>query len=216
MVEIKFCGMTRSDDAREAASLGARYIGVILANGPRTLSDDAAMKVLGAIPAGVARVGVFAATPPHEVAERAERLGLDIVQLHGDPDAAAVAGVRQLWSGQVWPVVRLDSSELHAGASDLFDVADAVVLDARVAGKLGGTGITLPWEELRETVAPFRARRAKLVLAGGLRPDNVARAMQALSPDIVDVSSGVESAVGVKDPARMRAFRNAALAVYTS
>jgi phosphoribosylanthranilate isomerase len=146
---------------------------------------------------------------------RAERLRLDVVQLHGDPDAGFVADVRRLWSGQVWAVQRIDGSTVPASASDLFDVADAVVLDARVPGKLGGTGVALQWQELRERIETFRARRARLVLAGGLRPENVAAAVDALSPDVVDVSSGIEARVGVKDHSRMRAFRDAVHAMQT-
>jgi phosphoribosylanthranilate isomerase len=211
MVEIKFCGMMRSEDARHAASLGARYVGVILADGPRMLTDDAAIAVLSAVPsgAGVARVGVFGDASPEQVAVRADRLGLDVVQLHGDPDARVIADVRGLWSGQVWAVLRIEGSAVPAAASDLFDVADAVVLDARVPGKLGGTGVALQWNELRERMETFRTRRARLVLAGGLRPENVGSAVDELHPDVVDVSSGVEARVGVKDHGRMRAFRDA-------
>ena len=217
MVEIKFCGMMRSDDARQAISLGARYVGVILADGPRTLTDDAATTVFSAVPsgAGVARVGVFGIASPEQVAVRADRLALDVVQLHGDPDARMIADVRRLWSGQVWAVQRIEGSIIPATASDLFDVADAVVLDARVAGRLGGTGVALEWTDLRERIETFRARRARLVLAGGLRPDNVASAVDALHPDVVDVSSGVEARVGVKDHGRMREFRDAVHAVHT-
>lgn len=213
MVEIKFCGMTRPEDARAAATYGARYVGVILADGPRALPDAAALDVLDAVPAGVARVGVFGAATPEEVADRATRLGLRVVQLHGDPDADVVSLLRRDWkgNGQVWTVLRLVGSEVPPSAPELFDVSDAVVLDARVAGKLGGTGVALPWDELRDRISALRSRRARLVLAGGLRPDNVSRAVHALRPDVVDVSSGVESSPGVKDHAKMRAFRDSAL-----
>ncbi|HEY8175626.1 MAG TPA: phosphoribosylanthranilate isomerase, partial [Gemmatimonadaceae bacterium] len=174
--------------------------------------DDAAIAVLSAVPsgAGVARVGVFGDASPEQVAVRADRLGLDVVQLHADPDARVIADVRGLWSGQVWAVLRIGGgSAVPMAASDLFDVADAVVLDARVPGKLGGTGVALHWNELRERMETFRTRRARLVLAGGLRPENVASAVDELHPDVVDVSSGVEARVGVKDHGRMRAFRDA-------
>lgn len=209
--------MTRAEDAAQAAALGARYIGVILAEGPRTVTDAAAQAVFAAVPkgawGGIARVGVFGVTSPALLAARAMELGLDVVQLHGDPDASTVSAVRALWSGQVWAVQRVDGAELPDAVADLFDVADGVVLDARVAGKLGGTGVALPWEQLRDRVGKFRGRRARLVLAGGLRPENVAHAVDVLQPDVVDVSSGVEAVaggVGVKDHDRMRAFRDAA------
>ena len=215
MLELKFCGMTRPGDASAAAALGARYIGVILADGPCALSDAAALSVLAAVPDGTATVGVFGHASADEVSVRATRLGLSVVQLHGDADADMVAQVRRRWNGQIWPVVRLATAELPPTVADLFDVADAVVLDSRVAGRLGGTGVSLPWHELRDRVASLRSRRAKLVLAGGLRPDNVERAVSTLAPDVVDVSSGVESTTGMKDPEKMRAFRDAALGART-
>ena len=215
MVEIKFCGMTRPEDARDAAALGARYIGVILAEGPRTLTNDAARAIFAVVPAGISRVGVFGAAPPEQIADRAQHLGLDIVQLHGDPDARTIAQLRTIYRGQVWAVQRIAGADIPELATALFDVADGVVLDARVAGKLGGTGVTLAWDEIAARIKHLRQRRARLVLAGGLRPENVAKAIDALQPDIVDVSSGVEARMGVKDADRMRAFRDAVLAVPT-
>jgi phosphoribosylanthranilate isomerase len=213
VVEIKFCGMTRSEDARQAASLGASYIGVILAEGPRALTNAAAEQVLAAVPTTVARVGVFGALSPEKIATAATRLRLDVAQLHGDPDVRTISRLRQLWRGQVWAVQRVAGSVLADDTSEMFDVADGVVLDTRVVGKLGGTGVVLPWEDLRDRLATMRSRRAKLVLAGGLSAENVARAVDALQPEVIDVSSGVESTVGVKDHERMRAFRDAARAV---
>ncbi|MEX2177439.1 MAG: phosphoribosylanthranilate isomerase [Gemmatimonadaceae bacterium] len=212
MVEMKFCGMTRAADAREAAFLGARYVGVILTGSPRQVTDAEAGIVFAPVPESVKRVGVFGADLPEEIAARAKGLRLDIVQLHGDPDAAVIARVREHWTGQVWAVQRLRGTDVPGLATELFAVADAVVLDARVAGQLGGTGVALPWKDLRDRVHSLRAGRARLVLAGGLTPDNVGTAIRLLEPDIVDVSSGIERGVGVKDHATMRAFRDA---VYT-
>jgi len=214
MAEIKFCGMTRPEDAQYAAALGARYVGVVFAESPRQLTDERARDVFAKVPFGVSRVGVFGDTKPEQIAARAEALGLDVVQLHGDPKPRTIARVRKRWHGQVWAVQRI-SDTLPDSARDLFEAADGVVLDARVPGQLGGTGVELPWEELRDRVNLFRPPRAKLVLAGGLTPENVARAINALTPEVVDVSSGVEVMVGVKDHARMLAFRDAVQAVPT-
>ncbi|HMC55389.1 MAG TPA: phosphoribosylanthranilate isomerase [Gemmatimonadaceae bacterium] len=209
MAEIKFCGMTRPQDASYAAMLGARYVGIIFADGPRTLTRERAQVITDGLPRRVSRVGVFGRQSPNEIAETAERLELDVVQLHGDPDAGAIADVRARWSGRVWAVQRVSGRDLPPGARDLFDVADAVVLDARVDGRLGGTGVALPWSELAPQLVTLRSRRAQFVLAGGLKPDNVSQAIEALQPDVVDVSSGVEDGVGIKDHERMRAFRDA-------
>lgn len=212
MVEIKFCGLTRPDDAREAAAIGARYVGVVFAEGPRQLTDDAAHLVLDRVPMGVSRVGVFGDIKPEQIALRAEKLGLDVVQLHGDPKPRTIVRVRKRWHGRVWAVQRINGADVPATASDLFDAADAIVLDSRVTDKLGGTGVVLPWDELRDRIASIRTSRTRLVIAGGLNAENVARAIQALQPDVVDVSSGVESSPGVKDHEKMRAFRDAVMA----
>ena len=212
MTEIKFCGMTRPEDAREAAAIGARYIGVIFADGPRKLTDDAARTVFGAVLLGVSRVGVFGDTKPEQIASRADALGLDVVQLHGDPKPRTIARLRKNWRGRVWAVQRIDGADLPPSASDLFDAADAIVLDSRVSGKLGGTGVVLPWDELRDRIAAIRTPRTRLVLAGGLTAENVAHAIETLNPDVVDVSSGIEASPGIKDIDKMRAFRDAVLA----
>jgi phosphoribosylanthranilate isomerase len=202
--------MTRAEDAREAARLGAFYIGVIFASGPRQLSIERAASVLGGLPRSVHRVGVFADDEEESISERARQLGLHVVQLHGDHDAAAVSRLRRRFKGEVWCVLRIGEGRLPLDAGELFDAADAVLLDAKVMGQLGGTGVTLPWPELVDRLRPLReGGKAKLVLAGGLRAENVSEAIRVLRPDIVDVSSGVETAPGIKDHARMRAFRDA-------
>lgn len=209
MVEIKFCGMTRLEDVREAGALGAAFVGAILTESPRRLSDVDARRILGAAHPSAKRVAVFGAEPIAAIAAAAERAGVDIAQLHGDPTVVTITELRSRWQGMIWAVVRVDGTGLPASADALFDVADGVVLDAKVEGKLGGTGVTLAWEAIGPQLAPLRGRRARLVLAGGLSPDNVAKAVAAVRPDIVDVSSGVETMAGVKDHARMRAFRDA-------
>jgi phosphoribosylanthranilate isomerase len=218
MVEIKFCGLTRAEDAQAAAALGARYAGVILTESPRRLTVERAREVFAAAPAGIARVGVFGAEEPDAIAQSANAIGLDVVQLHGDPDGRMIARVREHWTGELWAAQRIRGSDVPRDAATLFALADAVVLDAQIQGKLGGSGVSLPWKELRDRIHSLRAGRARLVLAGGLRPENVAIAIDLLQPDVVDVSSGVESGAGgagVKDHARMRAFRDAVEAVET-
>jgi len=213
VVEIKFCGLTRREDVRQAALLGARYAGVILTESPRQLDDTRARELLAGAPEAVRRVGVFGAEAPERIAERAKEIGLHIVQLHADPDPAAIARLREHWTGTVWAVQRLRGSDVPRSARELFAVADAVVLDAHAFGALGGTGVALPWQELRDRVHSLRAGRARLVLAGGLTPENVGSAIDLLQPDVVDVSSGVETEPGIKDSERMRAFRDAVYSV---
>lgn len=207
-IEIKFCGLTRSEDAVEAVSLGAAYTGVIFAGGPRSLSPERAAAVLASVPATVGRVGVFAGQSADEIARTAEIVGLSVAQLHGARSATEIEDVRRKFGGRVWAVLRLANGELPHGIEDLLAAADAVVLDAYVPGVLGGTGVALPWDELSQQLDEIRRARP-IILAGGLRPGNVGRAIASVSPNVVDVSSGVERAPGIKDHQRMRDFRDA-------
>lgn len=208
--EIKFCGLVRGEDSREAARLGAAYVGVVFAGGPRMLAPRQAAEVLdvAAKRPGVQRVGVFGEQTPDEIAHMANELRLDIVQLHGDPDVARLESVRRRFSGNVWGVLRLGSGELPAAAAALFLAADAVLVEGRMPGVLGGGGGRFDWEAVARPLARIR-RGIPLVVAGGLSPDNVGSAIALLSPAVVDVSSGVERSPGVKDHARMRAFVDA-------
>lgn len=205
-VEIKFCGLTRPEDAAFAASLGATYVGVIFAGGPRNIDAERAAEVLAAAGAGVQRVGVFGAVPAAEVAELARLAGLHVVQLHGDPNAEYVRRVRDESGARVWAVVRVSAGSLARSIAELDPAADAIVLDALVPGRLGGTGDSFDWQG---AAAEGRPARARLVVAGGLAAHNVGEAIRVLAPHVVDVSSGVESAPGIKDHERMRAFADA-------
>ena len=210
MADIKFCGLTRAADAQHAAALGARYLGVIFAGGPRLLTPERARDVLAGASRtpGITSVGVFGVATPDDIAEKARAAGVGVVQLHGDPDPATVADVRTKFGGKVWAVLRVEKTSLPASAGALFATADGVVLDAKVEGRLGGTGVRLDWDALAPSLRAMRGQ-AKLILAGGLNAANVAEAIRVLEPDVVDVSSGVESAPGIKDHDRMRAFADA-------
>jgi phosphoribosylanthranilate isomerase len=210
MAEVKFCGLTRPEDAAEAVKLGAGYVGAIFAGGPRLLTSARARAVFGGIPKTVRRVGVFGAASAGAIAAMIEDAGLDIVQLHADPTVADIRAARDAGGRMVWAALRIAGGRIPTQATALFAEADGVVLDARTEHALGGTGRTLPWAELAGNLDRVRVGGAKLVLAGGLTPENVAEAMRLLSPDIVDVSSGVESAPGIKDHQRMRDFVGAA------
>jgi phosphoribosylanthranilate isomerase len=212
--EIKFCGLTRHEDATLAAALGARYVGAIFAGGPRHLLPDAAARVFADLPTTVGRVGVFADQDPGAIGATAALASLDVVQLHGAWSPGRIAAIRRAFGGAVWPVVRVGDKDASAELAAAFEAGDAVVVDALVPGRLGGTGAQVPWEPLARMLEPIRGGR-QLVLAGGLRPENVAGAIEILSPNVVDVSSGVESAPGIKDREKMMAFRDAVLGAFT-
>ena len=210
MTLVKLCGMTRAEDVAAAADAGADYVGVIFAGGPRHLDPAQAIEVLAPARGRLPVIGVFGADAPGRIADVARAASLDGVQLHGDPSPADVDALRRLFDGMVWAVCRVRDAVLPAHAGALFTTADAVVLDAHADAALGGTGRVLPWDDVEAAVRPLRRGRAVLVLAGGLRAANVAMAVGALAPDIVDVSSGIESAPGRKDHGQMRAFIDAA------
>ena len=150
-------------------------------------------------------MGVVADQSTAEIGRLVRELSLDVIQLHADPDVARVRDVRAAAGVEVWAVLRIAGAELPTSFAEIRGGSHAIVLDARVPGGLGGTGVTLPWVELEKAVRPWR-EDVHIVLAGGLRPENVSEAIAAMEPDVVDVSSGVESAPGIKDHALMRAF----------
>jgi phosphoribosylanthranilate isomerase len=211
---VKICGLVRAEDAAFAAGAGAAYVGSIFAGGPRAVTSEVARRNVEAARAAASRhgrhapkaVAVIGSQRPLDAVRVAREAGVDVVQLHADPDAEAVETMRRLWKGPVWAALRVPGVELPAHAADLFAAADAVVVDAKVVGgALGGTGVALPWAELADALQAVRGGTT-LVLAGGLRSGNVAEAAALLQPDIVDVSSGVESMPGMKRHAEVLSF----------
>lgn len=202
-VAIKVCGLTTPEDAAACARTALWGIGVVFAeNSSRRVDAATAAAVVAAVPASLARVGVFVGATAREMADMAARVGLTHIQVHGDTDAGEARDMSGLPVIQGIPVdgpAALDRARESA--------ADLVLLDAAVAGMHGGTGTAFDWALLEGDALgrPF-------ALAGGLRPDNVAGALGRLSPVLVDVSSGVESSPGRKDPARVAAFAEAVAA----
>lgn len=212
--EIKFCGMTRREDAEFATTLGeGHYVGVIFAGGPRAITVERAMDVLAPVPEE-RRVGVFGDQSPAEIVFVAERLRLAVVQLHLNPTPERIAEIRAGYSGDVWPVCRVAGVPLPPAVARLGALGDGLVLDSFVQGTPGGTGVPIQWTVLGPEVERIRGGLRRFILAGGLRPENVGMAITTLSPSVVDVSSGVESAPGIKDHGRMRAFRDAVAALH--
>ncbi len=196
---VKVCGLTDPDEAAACAALGALAIGVVFAQGsPRQVTVEQAVRVVAALPAGVARVGVFVDPAPELVASAVAQVGLTHVQLHGVGAVErlrAAAGDLPLIEG-----VRVDGPGALARARD--SEADLVLLDAAVPGVHGGTGTRFDWE-LLEAAGPLGR---PFGVAGGLSAANVGDAVRRLRPWVVDVSSGVERAPGRKDPDRVARF----------
>lgn len=203
---MKFCGITRAGDARCAAELGAAYVGSIFTDSPRRVHPADAAEIWAAAP-DPKKVGVFGDASVDEILAAADASGLDVIQLHGGAPDGVIARLRPSFSGEIWSVIRIGEAGALSVAGESAD-ADAILVDSYSESGLGGTGRTFDWE--REAAAIRRLIGDKrLIVAGGLDPDNVAGAIRALAPDVVDVSSGVESSPGVKDHARMLAFANA-------
>ena len=200
VVAIKVCGLTTPEDAAACAAMDIWGIGVVFAeNSSRRVDAARAAEVVAAVPASLARVGVFVGASAREMAETAALVGLTHIQVHGDAD---LEETRRMSGLPVIQGIAMDGEGALERARS--SAADLVLLDAAVAGMHGGTGTAFDWSLLEGGALgrPF-------ALAGGLRPDNVAGALGRLSPVLVDVSSGVESSPGRKDPARVRAFAEA-------
>lgn len=198
---IKFCGLTDPADVAICVAAGAWAIGAIMTpHGPRALDAARAEAVMAAVPPGVERVGVFVDPTPAEVADAVARCGLTRVQLHGAAQAAEVAAAIPV---PVTLSVALEGPQ-SIDAANAAD-CDLVLFDAAVPGMHGGTGTRADWN-LLVARRPSRA----FGLAGGLTPDVVADAVRTVRPDFVDVSSGVESSPGHKDPVLVAAFARAA------
>jgi len=204
--------MTRPADAKIAAQIGASYVGVILTDSPRRVDEDTARAVFEAAGDQVSHVAVFGDESVESIAGKASRIGADIVQLHSASGASAIDDLRRQFRGKIWAVISIDpdSRILPPEANDLAETADALLLDARIGGRSGGTGRTLNWGALIASAAALNDR-TDLILAGGLTPENVATAIRTMRPEVVDVSSGVESSPGIKDRSRMEAFAEAVL-----
>ncbi|MFQ5877615.1 MAG: phosphoribosylanthranilate isomerase [Acidobacteriota bacterium] len=195
-VRVKVCGITRLEDALLAVELGADAIGFNFVEGsPRRVSPERAREIGAALPPFVTRVGVFADARPPSMEAVAELAGIQWLQLHGDESPELCAGLTRPW----YKALRV-TPEFHPGDVSRYGSA-TVLLDAFVPGRRGGTGRTFDWGLARRASA-----YARVIVAGGLDPDNVAEAIAAARPFAVDVSSGVESASGCKDRARLEAF----------
>jgi phosphoribosylanthranilate isomerase len=202
--------MTRDEDVREAARLGAAFVGTILTESPRRITPDRARTLFRALEGTPVRsVCVFGDEPVDDVIDSARRAGCNVVQLHGrEHRTAASERLRSELDVEVWHVVRVGPEGILDSERQGLDGTDGVLLDTLAVSALGGTGVTFDWQAVHGEVRDLRFGR-RLIVAGGLRPENVREAIERLAPDVVDVSSGVESSPGIKDPQRMAAFMTA-------
>jgi phosphoribosylanthranilate isomerase len=195
-MRVKICGITDPRDAALAAELGASAIGMVFwPSSPRHVDLARAREIVAALPPDVNAIGVFV-NQTREAAAIARELGLAAVQMHGDETPADYADFRS-------PIIRavaVRGEETHAAAAAVPDWV-TVLLDAHDPVNRGGTGRVIDW-----SVAAAIARRRPVYLSGGVTPENVGAAIATVRPFAIDVSSGVESAPGRKDPAKLRAL----------
>jgi len=191
LIRIKICGICDLESAKTAVEAGADMIGFHFCDSDRRVSPDDARDILEELPVRTSVVGVFIDEQPAEVRRIAEYLDLDLVQLHGSEAPGFQAG------RPVMKVLKVRDGVVR-GADDW---PDPIMLDSWSADQRGGTGQTWDWEVARPLL-----RTRSVFIAGGLQPGNVGKVVSQLKPYGVDVSSGVEARVRVKDPEKVRAF----------
>ena len=201
---VKICGLTRLEDAELAAELGAWAVGMVFYEGSRRRATIEQAELIGAaLRRRVEVAGVFVNAPLEQLVAVSERVGLTLVQLHGDEgpvyctEVSRRTGARTIKAAPVKGLFTLRDLERFQ--------TDFHLLDGHLDGQRGGTGETFDWS----LVAARRTKRP-LIVGGGLDADSVGAAIAATSPFAVDVASGVETAPGIKDPDRMQAFFEAA------
>lgn len=217
---IKICGNTNADDAKLAAELGANAVGFIFAPSKRQVTAAQVAAIARELPQSVERVGVFDSHDADAIAFVAKEARLNAVQLHGGFDEALIQQLGQRLAGNgihliqtlhwatdasldpVAPVAQIEEQMERVAALGI----ERVLVDSKIgASPSGGTGVAFDWSAARSLFASAPAG-LRVIVAGGLTPDNVANAITELTPYGVDVSSGVEATVGRKDPAKLALF----------
>ena len=210
MTEVKICGLTRESDVEAACGLGTAYVGFnFSAASPRRVTPERARDLAASVPGRVRRVGVFVGEGYAEIEDAISAASLDLVQLHRTLRAEDLESVYR-------PIIAVGRAETHlllggghgariwAPSEELLLRCQALLFDAAVTEKPGGSGVRFDW-----TLLEGKSWPVPFFLAGGLTAENIAGAVMRLRPAAVDVASGVESAPGVKDPDRMRRFFDA-------
>ncbi len=201
-VRMKFCGITRSEDGRAAAACGADAIGLIFAEGsPRQLDTAMAAAIASVVPVFVNRVALFRDTSTERVREIIHSVPIELLQFHGEESADYCAQFNRPWLKAV-PMGRLADVDAVTEYLRVYAAAAGFVFDSHGGSSSGGSGRSFDWSRLPTPAS------ACTILAGGLDPANVRAAIEQVRPWAVDVSSGIESAPGIKDHAKMRVFAN--------
>ena len=199
MVRVKICGITNAEDAVAAVEWGADAVGFIFAPSPRQITYEQAATIAAQLPPFVCKIGVFVDASLAQIREAMEAAALDVVQLHGaeSPELCQALFPRVIKSFRVKDQSVLEDALRYKASAYLLDTYDVALK--------GGTGRTFDWG-----IARMAAGFGRIILSGGLNPDNVRQAIEEVEPYAVDTSSGVESRPGKKDDYKLRAFIEAA------
>jgi phosphoribosylanthranilate isomerase len=196
-VRIKICGITNGGDALAAAQLGADALGFIFASSPRQVSAEKVREIIDRLPPMIQTVGVFVDEDHESVSAAANFCRLNLLQFHGSESVEYCAS----FDRKVIKAMRVGGSEDLRGLSEYSKVVDALLLDTLVPDQYGGTGITFDWN-----VALEAKKYGRIILAGGLNPENVTDAVKMVKPYAVDASSGLELSPGIKDHGKIAEF----------
>ena len=214
MMWVKICGNTNLEDAKLAVELGADALGFVFAESKRRVTPEQVKAITSHLPTNIERVGVVYGHDAAQIAEIVRTSGLNGVQLHGGFDSRLVEQVRGLLGDEIgiiqtlhWVVGSDSSTQMRAELRQIAStkMVDRVLIDSQVGNAGGGTGIAFDWKTARFVLDEFRDQ-LKVIIAGGLRPENVSQAIQELRPWGVDVVSGVEMSPGRKDPEKLTRF----------
>lgn len=196
---VKICGITREQDALAAVEHGADALGFVFYEpSPRSISVERAAAICRQLPPFVTTVALFVDADADSIARVVDQVGIDLLQFHGDESATFCGQHGRPWIRAVRVQPETDLVAMQAS----FAAARGLLLDAYRPGVPGGTGETFDWQRIPATLAP------RIVLAGGLDPANVGRAVRTVRPFAIDVSGGVEAAKGIKDADKIKAFIN--------
>ena len=199
MTRVKFCGLTHEEDIAQAVKLGVDALGfVFYAPSSRSLAPDHAAMLTSSVPAFVTRVGLFVNEQPAVIQNIFERTRLNLIQYHGDetPEFCDAVGLPFIKAFRVRPGIDIQTE------MERYPNASGFLLDAYVKGQPGGTGERFDWGMIPQSNAP-------IILAGGLSPDNAKDAIEQVAPWALDVSGGIETKPGRKDPDKMARFMSA-------
>jgi len=220
---IKICANTNLEDALLAVELGVEAVGFVFAPSKRQVTAEQVAEMTRMLPEGISKVGVFTSTNAEEILHAAKTAGLTAVQLHSAFDPKLVDAI-DAGSGSVLHVLQVVDVPVGMDLDELRVLLTAVLshpyvlvalLDASHGGVSGGTGKSFDWERTAAVVREIHeATGGRVIVAGGLNPENVGAAIAAFQPWGVDVASGVEAAPGKKDPERLRGFVAAARAAW--